>query len=119
MGSGPTSAATYCATVDNAIVRSITGRATPSRNNIYTAGWLLAFSSTGILVLALLAAIAIPIGFYDRIRGTDDHPRSDDHPSPHRLHRGAGRHHRNRLRPVHRTDSPPQRTTAITPTPPG
>jgi len=68
VGSGPTSAATYYATVDNAIVRSITEARNAFRNNIYTAGKLLAFSSTGILVLALLAAIAIPIGFYDRIR---------------------------------------------------
>ena len=68
MGSGPTSAATYYATVDNAIVRSITEARNAFRNNIYTAGKFLAFSSTGILVLALLAAIAIPIGFYDRIR---------------------------------------------------
>ncbi|QKT06099.1 hypothetical protein HUN08_01995 [Gordonia sp. X0973] len=68
VGTGPTSAATYYADVDSAIVRSITKARSAFRDNIYTAGRLLAFSSSGIAVLAVIAAVAVPVGMYDRIR---------------------------------------------------
>ena len=68
VGPGKSSAATYYAEVDNAIVAAITEARSSFRNSIYTAGQFLAFSSTGILLLSLVATLAVPIGFYDRIR---------------------------------------------------
>lgn len=68
VGTGPSSAATFYAKVDDAIVRSITKARSAFRDNIYTAGQLLAFSSTGILLLSVIATLAVPAGFYNRIR---------------------------------------------------
>jgi len=67
VGPEKTSAATYYANVDQALVRAITEARSAFRNNIYTAGRFLAFSSTGILLLAVIAAVAIPAGLYNRI----------------------------------------------------
>ncbi|MFT4201433.1 hypothetical protein [Gordonia sp. (in: high G+C Gram-positive bacteria)] len=68
VGTGKTSAATYYARVDDAIVRSITAARSAFRDNIYTAGRFLAFSSSGIAVLALIAAVAVPVGLANRVR---------------------------------------------------
>nr|WP_249361937.1 hypothetical protein [Gordonia araii] len=68
VGTGAASAATYYAKVDDAIVRSITKARSTFRDNIYTAGRFLAFSSSGIAALSLIAAVAIPLGLYDRVR---------------------------------------------------
>ncbi|MFT3898923.1 MAG: hypothetical protein QM728_01580 [Gordonia sp. (in: high G+C Gram-positive bacteria)] len=68
VGTGKSSAATYYARVDDAIVRSITAARSAFRDNIYTAGQFLSFSSTGIALLALIAAVAVPVGLYGRVR---------------------------------------------------
>lgn len=68
VGSQPTSTASSYAAVDSALTDAITTTRTSFRDDINTAQRVIGYTGTGILALAVFAAVALVLGIIPRIR---------------------------------------------------